>query len=380
MQSDGVEGRRRRGLTPQTWNWLVLCLGGALLCARRNGVEGILQEGPLRGKVHEGGDASSAAAGIATCNFSGNEGAPDFDVLTLSAGKTGVSLRCVADDVEIVPADVHEVCVAFNDAPTLEDCQKPAGGTTSKHETLETLLGTQSPIKWTESEVSETPKSKQRTLQLDPSQLPLTDEAFFVGCQSPRVGPSKSCKVTVKVLARESSVKDSVVTCGYGDGSNKDGPLKVDLTEASNSLELICGEQGSVKPATFLTKVCEDKEMQKCDKELKDILPGFDASWWGASKEGGSESAKLTIPATGFPAEDQSFYIGCSLHPTEPPREDTLTAMGMQPSAENEKEPACKVLVTVKATSSSMSALYDVTTVAAALGALSLARIAVDSF
>ncbi|PFH36163.1 SAG-related sequence [Besnoitia besnoiti] len=363
--------RRGGGLMPKARRFLSICLGGTLLLSGLKGIEGSFEDGlRLRGVEGNSEDPSSPAT-VATCQLKSSNPL-DKTELTLSKESPTVSLRCQGEQFDFVPKNEKNVCISKDDKATLKDCRDKPGDATSDSITLEGLLGTKGPIQWSGNGVADKVGNKERTLKLDESQLPFADKSFFVGClNTPEEEPEK-CKVKVSVLARESSVKDNVVTCAYGADSNKASPLKVDLTEANSTLELFCGTEGMVQPESYTSKFCEDEAMKKCENNYKDTLPGFEATWWMPAT-GGDESTRLTIPASGFPAEDQSFYVGCSLKstltkPDELPRNNHVQS----PSA---KSSPCKVLVTVKAASSDAAAVYGVRAVTAPLGIIALTGI-----
>ncbi|PFH36167.1 SAG-related sequence [Besnoitia besnoiti] len=363
--------RRGGGLMPKARRFLSICLGGTLLLSGLKGIEGSFEDGlRLRGVEGNSEDPSSPAT-VATCQLQGDSPL-DKTELTLSKESPTVTVHCKDEPFEFVPQKNTEVCVPEEEGATLKDCKENSGKGTSMAVPLENLLGTKGPIQWSGNGVADKVGNKERTLKLDESQLPFADKSFFVGCLNTPEEEPEECKVKVSVLARESSVKDNVVTCAYGADSNKASPLKVDLTEANSTLELFCGTEGMVQPEYYTSKFCNEEPMTNCDKLYKDILPGFETTWW-TKANGGNESVKLTVSASGFPSEDQSFYIGCSLRtiqttPGVPLRSPPVAT----PAASSSR---CKLLVTVKAATSDASAVPPAGAAATASGIVVLTGI-----
>ncbi|PFH36168.1 SAG-related sequence [Besnoitia besnoiti] len=363
---------------------LAVCLGGVLALSGGQGANGQAQDSPLMHNLRLENKPGSGPAGLSTCNFSTDDEAPTEPILTLSKDQTTVTLECTGNEAKFVPTEPTNVCVVKKDEaalkgspvseedPSLKDCQGNTRKATVEQMALKDLLGVKDTIQWTD--VS-TPGIK-KALHLESQQLPLTDKAFFVGCHKTPEDTPQKCKVTVNILARESTAEENVAKCAYGAASNNASPLKVDLSEANNTMELVCGNEGSIHPLSYTAKFCTDKGMDNCSEEYKDILPDFDAAWWTPG-EGGGESAKLTIPAAGFPAEDQSFYIGC-LHKTQQTESPPVSSSTTPGDAAAVFSP-CSVLVTVKAASSDASAVPEASAATAAAAGVALTGILAGS-
>ncbi|PFH37762.1 SAG-related sequence [Besnoitia besnoiti] len=302
-----------------------------------------------------------------------SNGTPKPDTLTLSKQSLVVSLQCSGQDNQIVPSTVTNVCVDEKEN-TIQTCK--TGPDSSKQIKLQSLLGAREEITWTKDppggEGKGATQGENWILRLNESQLPSSDKQFFVGCIKKDDSNDTNCKLTVKVEAPPSAVKDNVVSCAYGHTSNP-SPVKVELTQGKNSFTLVCGKDGTVKPATYNTDYSEDASLEdKSLKKITEILPTFDEKWWTAEKEQGS--VVLTIPQTDFPSADKTFFLGCS-----PTASTSAEKPGRGSLAQKDTEQAqdgsttCRVEVTVKAGSSPSSASGGALYVAAAAGTTALA-------
>ncbi|CBZ54362.1 SRS domain-containing protein [Neospora caninum Liverpool] len=376
--------RRLGGFRSRARKLMALCMGGVLLLSGGHAVADYLREGTLRRNLQaeEGGSTQTEpvfSGQVATCTLSpGGGGTRNGDdaatALTLSKGILTATLVCSGENNEAVPKGMKKVCSA-GEGQTVAKCKSHEDGTVQV--TLESLLGSSRSIEWrkTTQTLEEQNNGEEWTLELQEADLPLSDKAFFVGCDKNEAHQLLSlegkaavdCKVDVNVKARPSSVTDNnVVTCAYGKDSNPE-PLKVEMTTENNTLTIQCGSEGSLNPESYATQYCDlQGELENCTlKTFEDILPTFAASWW--SKGDNSRSATLTIPQTDFPESEQQFRVGC-VYKNE-------TSGGPKPAAKGAKTGEahaaattsnCNVIVTVRSGSANSSSGQLVATLAGA--------------
>ncbi|KYF42123.1 SAG-related sequence SRS40E [Toxoplasma gondii ARI] len=383
VRTERIE-QRRRGFKSKVRKLLVVCMGGVLLLSSRQAVA-IPHEGILRRSLSDSSPAISKIVPtfnkqVATCTVpsdsAGRNGATaTITALTLSKENLSATLKCSGANYVAVPEGMKKVCSASVNDATLADCKTAADNTGEKQITLQELLGSSDPIEWTkaskEGEVAN--DGEEWTLQLQESDLPLTDKAFFVGCDNPIAGkdvqtPSKECKVDFNVKARPSFVADNnVVTCAYGKESNPK-PLKVEMTTEMNTLTIQCGSQGVLNPKSYTATFCDpqDTDMQNCtEKKFEAILPSFAETWWAARSK--DHSATLTIPEAEFPQSEQQFRLSCTYKEAQTTETNTAEKVGENSDPANAAPTSnCHVIVTVKARSSSSSSGHLVATVAGA--------------
>nr|CEL69067.1 TPA: SRS domain-containing protein [Neospora caninum Liverpool] len=303
--------QRRGGLKSRARKLMAVCMGTLQRNLQRD-LGGATQTGPeFNGQ-------------IATCTLSATGGgrgsAEKVTALTLSKDNLTVTLKCSGTDYVAIPQEMTKVCSATVQEPSVKSCKTDTQGTgNGKQITLESLLGSNRSIEWKNTSQATEEKQtngKERTLELQETDLPFSDKAFFVGCDKNNdrkvsLLPSAECKVDVNVKARPSSVTDNnVVICAYGKDSNPE-PLKVEMTTEKNTLTIQCGSEGSLNPESYATQYCDPEgEVDSCEeKKFEGILPMFSTSWW--SKGADSNSATLTIPQTDFPESEQRFRVGC---------------------------------------------------------------------
>ncbi|KEP67414.1 UNVERIFIED_CONTAM: SAG-related sequence SRS40F [Hammondia hammondi] len=368
--------QRRGGFTSKARKLLAVGVGGVLLFSSGQAAADYLREGAaqrsLEALQQEATQSGPVFSGqTASCTLTGGSQRAQAQAaasLTLSKEKLTVTLRCSGANNQAVPKEMQHVCSETSGEATVASC-KAAG---EKQITLQSLLGSSPEAVWKKSNTTTDDQNdgEEWTLELKESDLPLTDKAFFVGCDvkanpSEVKSPSTECRVDVNVKARPSSVADNnVVTCAYGSESNPE-PLKVEMTTEKNTLTIQCGSQGSLSPTTYETQYCDPQEaLESCtEKKFEEILPAFVTSWW--SKEADKTSVMLKIPETDFPQSEQQFRVRCIPKDTaaDPPtiqeknKDDTQTAA---PTS------ACNVIVTVKSGSSASSSGQMVITVAGA--------------
>ncbi|KEP60551.1 UNVERIFIED_CONTAM: SAG-related sequence SRS16E [Hammondia hammondi] len=392
MARTGFMQQRRGGFKTKARMLMAVCVSGVLL----------LSNGPsAANKVTEGLQSQNSGPGAATQEgptFEGevakcvlktttaesdNSRAKDATGLTLSKENLAVSLECSGEKNAIVPKDQKKVCSATPNAK-VADCNE---ADTNKQITLKSLLGTSGDIQWKKTIVSTDSKGEVMTLKIQESELPFFDKAFFVGCEEDKKPERKShateCKVTVSVKARPSTVgENNIITCAYGKDSNP-RPLEMEMSADKNTLTIDCGTDGSLQPTRYTEDYCvtDDSQLESCTtKKFSEILPTFSPSWWVSDSQNGS--AKLTIPESGFPEEEQQFRLGCV------PKKTTESPQG-SPSAKTEKEEGaqntgastsnCSVIVTVKASNYSSLASSTAPTAAVASGAAALTGLFVFS-
>ncbi|PFH37038.1 SAG-related sequence [Besnoitia besnoiti] len=374
--------RRRGDFMLRACTFMALCVGGIVLLASDEAVEGRRQDGLLPRDLQQGSLAGqetplcrtvpAPGVGDQTRNKSTDA---DINKVTLSKEQLSTTVECIGKGsaVALVPKKKEEACV-IKPGATVENCNSEGSSS------LRSLLQANREITWTDAVLSSGDGHRQtRRLELTEDDLPFTDKSFFVGCTSEVDGhvksapaAAKTCRIDVSVLARSSKVEENVVTCAYGAESNP-RPLEVELTSRNNTVVVACGADGSIAPPSYNTHYCDDT-LQSCDKSYTDIFPKFDSTWW--SGEAGKDDApvKLTIPKESFPVEDQRFYVGCS-----PKKNGDGSSGGSRAGAGPETQaPAasptrCKVMVTVRAAAASSSVSSIVGDVVAAAGATAIA-------
>ncbi|PFH37765.1 SAG-related sequence [Besnoitia besnoiti] len=352
----------------RTWRLAAVCVSVVLM---RHGEEALAYD-VTRGRMSQP-DMSNEHAPLPSetfveCNGSKQDTVPNEPfVVTLSKEKPAATVHCTEENNKVIPQDSKKVCYPQANNPTVDGCSK--ANPTNIQVSLQELLGSSTEIAATISPLAKENKTQgeQWRLALKETDFPLSDQSFFVGCQQTTKNNS-ICKATVNVKARQSSARDNVVQCAYGRESNPDD-VEVVITESNRALTLDCGKDGSVKPSKYTSLYCDLADLDNCTKHFSDIFPGFDENWW-TKEEQGRVPAKLTIPSTGFPSEDRSFFIGCA------PLPDAGTGQESRSDSESEQQapPAkstCKVRVTVRAASSASLALTSVgTSVAASVAAV----------
>nr|CEL64551.1 TPA: SRS domain-containing protein [Neospora caninum Liverpool] len=374
MVRAGRVQHRRGGFRSKARKLMAFCLGGVLLFSGGGSVAAEPVEGLLRRSLVSRSsnvtDSPSESTTVATCKASGStEVAATPAILTLSRSSLNVQLRCLGVSNTAAPTDPKKVCEGENVSTVSPDSAACTIGPHkfSKTITLRELLGASHEVTWTEADVSGgSENGKERTLQLVEADLPRTDKSFFVGCQKQdNPEANSSCKVTVNVNARPSSVDDeNVVTCAYGKDSNPKA-VQVEMSEEKNTLTIDCGSDGSMQPTEYATQYCSpaDEKLNGCTKNsYSDILPMFETRWWSEANDG--SPARLTIPKTDFPRANQSILLGCI------PKAESADGPGKRGDL-TESESAtttCRVLVTVRASSSASSALFTPQVVYAASG------------
>ncbi|KFH11254.1 SAG-related sequence SRS16E [Toxoplasma gondii MAS] len=393
MARTGSMQQRRGGFQTTARMLMAVCVSGVLLLSSGPSSANKLTEGQQNqnsgpgAATQEGPTIEGAVAKCAlktTAAENGSSRAKNTTGLTLSKENLVVSLQCSGEKNAIVPKDQKKVCSAAPNAK-VADCK---GADTDKQVTLKSLLGTSGDIQWEKTIVSTDNKGEVMTLKIKESELPLFDKAFFVGCEEDkaqtRTSQATECKVNVSVKARPSTVgENNVVTCAYGKDSNP-RPLEVELSADNDTLTIDCGTDGSLKPTKYTEEFCvtDNSQLESCTtKKFSEILPTFLPSWWVSDSQNGS--AKLTIPESGFPEEQQQFRLGCV------PKKTTQSPQA-NPSVKTEKEEGaqntdastsnCSVIVTVKASNFSSLASSIAPTAAVAGGAAALTGFLVGSF
>nr|CCA30043.1 SRS domain-containing protein [Neospora caninum Liverpool]CEL71256.1 TPA: SRS domain-containing protein [Neospora caninum Liverpool] len=389
--------QRRAGFKSRARKLMALCMGGVLLVSSGKVAAEYLREGNLQrnlqGTPVAGNQNGPEFEGqVATCTLSGGRGGGGgarnsnsaTGALTLSKGNLTVTLKCSGQNNEAVPEDMRKVCSATKADQTIATCKANDTEETEagKQITLPALLGSTSSIEWKKKTTQDQNSGEEWTLELQETDLPLVDKAFFVGCDKKtnvehlRSDPKSDCRVDVNVKARPSSVADNnVVTCAYGKDSNPE-PLNVEMTTDKNTLTIQCGSEGSLNPESYATQYCDPEgEVGSCTlKTFEDILPTFATSWW--SKGADSNSATLTIPQTDFPESEQQFRVGCI------PKDSSANSQDGKDSKQGAAQAAatttsnCNVIVTVRSGSSASSSGQLVATIA---GAAALTGLLVDS-
>ncbi|KFG55025.1 SAG-related sequence SRS40A [Toxoplasma gondii FOU] len=379
--------QRRRGFKSEARKLLAMCSSGVLLLSIGQAAAEYLREGTLQRNLQylSGGSTQSTPVfqdQIATCNLTDASSRVEGETtprLTLSKENLTATLQCYGQNNEKVPNNIEKVCSATVAAATVATCKSPATAA-QQQVTLQSLLGSSQHIVWHKSKVTpeELKEGEEWTLQLQESDLPLTDKAFFVGCDvkanpTEVKSPSTECKVDVNVKARPSFVADNnVVTCAYGGESNPK-TLEVQMTTEKNTFTIQCGSEGSINPPTYVTEYCDPSgEVSKCtQKKFEGILPAFVESWWKSAEE--NRSTTLTIPVTDFPESQQQFRVGCVYK-----REGTFGFNSPGKTGDNVNAPTnattsnCNVVVTLMPGSSASSYDHMVTTIAGAAALMGL--------
>ncbi|KFG34450.1 SAG-related sequence SRS12D [Toxoplasma gondii FOU] len=361
---------RRCGVRSKARKMMAVCLGVVVLLASRAVVAYEMGEGLLRRSL----SSETALNSVATCNLGTEDTIATPGMLTLSESSLSATVSCLGQGSTFVPADLKNVC----DGQTTNSGGKQSDPTdctvgsvaAGKKVSLQQLLGANHEIQWSTPQNTETTEQGEvRTLKLTVSDLPRTDKSFVVGCQK-NADTNKSCKVTVNVNARPSSVDDkNVVSCAYGQASNEKA-VEVEMSEEKNTLTVDCGIDGSMQPTDYTTQYCapDGGKLEECTEKYSDILDEFDSKWW--TKTDDSTSATLTIPKTNFPTEEKLFLVGCTPKSTASHKDEKAPILPKS----DVKASSCRVLVTVKAASSATSAftpqVVAATTGVAALSAL----------
>ncbi|PFH37758.1 SAG-related sequence [Besnoitia besnoiti] len=343
---------RSEALRLHVRKFVAVCAAGVLLLSGEQVAEGQLPSVHLSQTPQA--DSENA---VLECRFPPPDGAAGTPgSTTLSETQLSAALQCTGDAIELVPASEKNVCVAHDSSASLSQC-KSSSTETLKQVELQLLLGSDTPIQVSHSMPSRTTQ-KTWKVELKRPQLPRSDKAFFVGCVNDQSDTTSNCKLTVNVEARKSAVNNNVATCAYGQKSNPQ-PLKVEMTGEANTVTIDCGDDGTFAPGSYMTEYCVDdgKSLRECEKKAyADVFPGFEQSWWKA-EESTKQAPTLTIPASGFPSEDQQLLLGCV--PTRKAIASRAAgapgsqALGEADAANTGEETSCKVLVTVKAAASS---------------------------
>ncbi|CBZ53693.1 SAG3 protein, related [Neospora caninum Liverpool] len=264
---------------------------------------------------------------------------------SLTGSKNTISIEC-PETYDFVPTENTKVCSVNegNNVPDLGTCNQ---GNVKIEAFLNPVPA--SPPQWSASDANTTPHS----LSLPPSNFPLTDKKFFVGCleKKPhlnshvRKAPAKkSCVVTVQVEAKKSSLHENVLTCGYGANSNTEKTPVATLTSDNNALTIVCGSEGQLHPSgTSTTAFLCDISTEECSTavELTHVFPNVKEAW--ITVEGETGTNKLVIPEDGFPEEDKMIMLGCSLKTVsgnDNKKKENTTV---------QEEPTCKVKVVIPA-------------------------------
>nr|CCA30006.1 SRS domain-containing protein [Neospora caninum Liverpool]CEL71219.1 TPA: SRS domain-containing protein [Neospora caninum Liverpool] len=366
---------------------MAVCLGGVLLISGGGAAAGEPVEGLLRRSLASAADGSQTGTvvnnSVATCEGQSEAAAtPNPAALTLSKSSLTATVKCLGKTDTPAPTREEDVCIdktteGIQGHSESNDCKFDSY--TGQTVTLQTLLGANQSIQWISESISGRLTGTARILKLNETDLPRTDKTFFVGCKKKAgVDANPSCKVTVNVNARPSSVDDkNVVTCAYGEDSNQKA-VEVEVSQDKNTLTIDCGKDGSMQPAEFTSQYCfpEGDTLEECSKaNYSDILPTFETSWWTEAENDGTP-AVLTIPKTDFPGEDQRLLLGCA------PKSTAAGTPGKAsgPSGSATTATSCRVVVTVKAASSASSASFTSQTVAATAGATVLPALLAGSF
>ncbi|PFH37044.1 SAG-related sequence [Besnoitia besnoiti] len=361
-----TEQARRGAFSSKAGMLIALCACVVLVISSSSDAAELLQDELLPRSLSS--NSQQPSANVVSCTIPEARGSlSPPNSIVLSATKLSTTLQC-EQGATAIPVQLSEVC-HHPEQPSVEECKK--NGTN-----LRELLQTSNNLEWVQSQPPIGGKGDERTLQLAVTDLPYRDTTFFVGCES-NVKRSQACQVDITVKARSSSVDDkNVVTCAYGAESNPRA-LPVEMTEENNTLTIVCGKDGTIKPPTDERHYCEDKNLEKCGKSYKDILPRFDSSWW--TKEGESRaSVKLTIPRGDFPAEEQTFYVGCAPSSKEQSQKVSNASDAEEGDGQTSIEglTTCVVQVTVNAASSTSSASPAVLTGSAFFGVAGVAGFA----
>ncbi|CBZ50538.1 srs domain-containing protein [Neospora caninum Liverpool] len=387
MSTSGSLRQRRGGVGSKARRLMAVCMGGVLLFCSGEGVADHVREGlQNRGleEVHSD-DAKpklTVKGTTARCELKQNGGtaqAAATGSLTLSQKNLTAALECVGANIASIPEDLAtNVCQPNGKSGRTNQCTFEGNISAGTAVTLDTLLGVATDAQWTKNRQTErkSPNTQTWTLQLKEADLPLSEKTFFVGCQdgsNSRSNGKNACKLTVNVEARASSVGDNnVVTCTYGKNSNPE-PMEVEMSTENNTLTIDCGSEGSLKPATNSAEYCDPQntDLENCAHKFVDILPTFVTSWWATT----GNSAKLTIPQTDFPEADQQILLGCV--PTTTASEGTKNTG--QTDAETGTPTSCRVLVTIKSSSSASYGSPTMQMLAAASGAAAVTGLIVGS-
>ncbi|CBZ49967.1 srs domain-containing protein [Neospora caninum Liverpool] len=363
---------------------MAVCLGGVLLISGGGAVAGEPFEGLLRRSLTSGRDGNrdgtAATNSVATCQGkNGSATTPTPATLTLSKSSLTAEVKCLGETNTPAPEDRANVCDGQTGSTDPEDESNACAIGTQKlgtTVTLQALLGANRNIQWTEKSISDSGAGTARMLKLNEADLPRTDKTFFVGCKKQAgAAANPSCKVTVNVNARPSSVDDkNVVTCAYGEDSNQKA-VEVEMSQDKNTLTIDCGKDGSMQPAAYTSQYCfpEGDTLEECSKaNYSDILPTFETSWW-TEAENDSSPTVLTIPKTDFPGEDQRLLLGCA------PKSTAAQNPTKRSSQSESVTTSCRVVVIVKAVNAASAAPITPQVVAATSGAAALSALLAGS-
>ncbi|CBZ50531.1 srs domain-containing protein [Neospora caninum Liverpool] len=387
MPRSGSMRQRRGGFGSKACKFTAACMSGVLLFCSGEGVAEHLREGLQNRGLEEVRSAATnpiltVQGTTARCELNQNGGqtaqAAATGSLTLSQKNLTAALECVGENIASIPADMTNVCQPNNKSERTNQCIFEDSTSAGAEVALDTLLGVATDAQWTKDRQTERkpPNTEMWTLQLKKTDLPFSEKTFLIGCQGGSNSGSNgknACKLTVNVEARASSVGDNnVVTCAYGKDSNPE-PLEVEMSTEKNTLTIDCGSEGSLKPATNSAEYCDPQntDLENCAHKFVDILPTFVTSWWATT----GNSAKLTIPQTDFPEADQQILLGCV--PTTTASEGTKNTG--QTDAETGTPTSCRVLVTIKSSSSASYGSPTMQMLAAASGAAAVTGLIVGS-
>ncbi|PFH36179.1 SAG-related sequence [Besnoitia besnoiti] len=367
MARNDTTWSRVGGLKPRSQKLLAICGGCALLLCSAQVASSTLSEGVRSRRLADKTAAPPTVLdGVATCQLGpkSKKDQQETASITLSGEKLKATLKCNGRGSTFIPTEDGNVCVN-SDASVITCANEKVP---SNQVLLKNLLRASSDIKVAKNSTGDNTNGWEWTLELEKSQLPRSDTTFFVGCKASGDVPESTCKLDIHVEARESSVQNGVVFCSYGAASNGEEPLTVDMTQENNKLTIDCGDEGSLKPAGF-NNFCtsDDKDLETCSKQFVEMFPNFQKSWWQTTDAEGSP-ATLTIPPSDFPSEEKQFLLGCAPTKKVPQGTGGRAADG-QPVSGAGNPSTCKVLVTVKAASSSASAMSALPMAAGVSGA-----------
>ncbi|PFH37045.1 SAG-related sequence [Besnoitia besnoiti] len=366
--------QQKRGvLKSKSRKLMALCACGVLALSSGSAFADPLAAAQFLQTLDDGSAQPSSNA--VSCSAAQKTGGSSVEhrILLLSESQLCATFECPKES-QAIPTALTDVCVAPKHE-TMDACRE--AGTN-----LKDVLQTNNPLAWTVADAKAQGAGVTRTLTLKKEDLPFTDKSFFVGCQASGQ-PQSPCQVDITVKARSSSVDDkNVVTCAYGAESNPSA-LQVQITKENNTLTIACGKNGTIKPAIYQDRYCEDEKLSQCSRSYKDILPRFDSSWW--TKEGHAASAdtlKLTIPREGFPAEEQMFYVGCAPMSKGGSQKvsDVADVEEDDSHASLKGQSTCRVHVTVRASGSALPASSTALIAAGGFGAAFLAGLFADVF
>ncbi|CBZ51283.1 srs domain-containing protein [Neospora caninum Liverpool] len=286
------------------------------------------------------------------CGTSGSvhvERGNSSETATLSESTNVITVKCAESGFEFVPSDVNLVCVAKNQADLLAACEKGNNSVSPIKGFLIDVSDSNLP-EWT----APSDEKKGHSLTFPKGNFPLSDRSFFAGCLKKNQEPltNDECVVEVRVKARTSAVKDSVLTCAYGKESNSSIP-EVTLNSENNSLTILCGSEGVMQPNkdSLTAYYCAGSNTNDCrEVNLTEIMPTFTSSWW-ATDEQNSRAPKLVIPEDGFPSQEETIVLGCNKKGNTEEAEDEQDGVSTAATL-----PTCRVKVTLSAQTSGSQA------------------------